>query len=170
MHIPENVYSLCHQLIDVYRARNLVFGSAESCTGGLLSAVLTEVPGASDIFHCSIVSYANTAKNEFLDVSLDTLKSHGAVSSEVAVEMAEGLLRKYPLLDVAVSITGIAGPSGGTKEKPVGLVYIGYKCRNKIPNYEKHVFHGPRAQIRISSIERVLQLGIDLGLQLKKAS
>jgi nicotinamide-nucleotide amidase len=168
MQTKPELFRLANELIDVYKSRNLLFGCAESCTGGLMSSIITEVPGASDIFHCGIVSYANTAKNHFLDVSLATLKSHGAVSAEVAVEMAEGLLRKYPLIDTATSITGIAGPGGGTEEKPVGLVFIGAKAKGKMSKFERHVFPGNRAEIREAAAARAMQIAIDIAISLKK--
>lgn len=103
---------------------NLSISVAESCTGGLVSHKITNVPGSSDYFNRAVVAYSNRAKRELLDVKVDSLQSHGAVSEVVASEMAEGI-RVLSGTDLGLSTTGIAGPGGGTAEKPVGLVYLG---------------------------------------------
>jgi nicotinamide-nucleotide amidase len=120
--------------------------TAESCTGGALANQLVAVPGVSDVFYESIVSYANKSKMERLGVKKETLKTYGAVSEEVASEMLDGLIT-----EVGISTTGIAGPTGGTNEKPVGLVYIGYKI-NKNKYIEKHFFKGNREEIRNKAV------------------
>ncbi len=112
-------------LIELCRERGLLIGTAESCTGGLLSACLTAVPGSSSVFERGFVTYANAAKVEMLGVDADLLAAHGAVSEPVARAMAAGVLARAPV-NLAVSITGIAGPGGGSAEKPVGLVFIGF--------------------------------------------
>lgn len=109
--------------VRVLRDNGLTVGFAESCTGGLLSSSFTELAGVSDVFTGSIISYDNSVKKQLLQVSEETLKTHGAVSSETAHQMAEGALRSLGV-SVAVSVTGIAGPSGGSVEKPVGTVFI----------------------------------------------
>ena len=106
------------------RAHNLKVATAESCTGGLLSERITRVSGSSEVFDCGVCSYANAVKSKVLSVSEETLRTVGAVSAETAVQMAQGV-RKLAGADIAVSTTGIAGPTGGTAEKPVGLVYLG---------------------------------------------
>lgn len=111
------------RLIEMCRARGLMIGTAESCTGGLLAACLTAVPGSSSVFERGFVTYANAAKTEMLGVGADMLEAHGAVSEPVARAMAEGVLARAPV-DLAVSITGVAGPGGGSPDKPVGLVFI----------------------------------------------
>jgi len=111
-------------LIELCKERALMIGTAESCTGGLLSACLTAVPGSSSVFERGFITYANDAKIEMLGVDADLLAADGAVSETVARAMAEGVLARAPV-DLAVSITGVAGPGGGSADKPVGLVFIG---------------------------------------------
>lgn len=126
--------------------------TAESCTGGGLGYWITSIPGSSLWYERGFITYSNEAKNELLDVRLDTLKQFGAVSEETAREMAEGAL-KNSHSDVSVSITGIAGPDGGTRDKPVGTVWIGLAQKNK-PSLTFHaVFKGDRATIRLSTLE-----------------
>jgi len=114
-------------LLELCKDAGLMIATAESCTGGLLAAVLTDAPGASRVFEGGFVTYSNRAKNALLGVPQALLDSHGAVSEQVARAMAEGVIANSPA-DLAVSITGIAGPEGGTPEKPVGLVHFGAAC------------------------------------------
>jgi nicotinamide-nucleotide amidase len=111
------------------RARGLKIATAESCTGGLVAAALTEIAGSSDVVDCGFVTYSNAAKQSMLGVPAATLKRHGAVSGETAAAMAAGALRNSQA-DFSVAITGIAGPGGGTKAKPVGLVYFAAAARD----------------------------------------
>ena len=115
------------------KEKGLTISAAESCTGGLFAKTVTDIPGASDVFDRSIVTYSNRAKVEELGVSEETLEKYGAVSEQTAREMAEGIARASGS-DICVSVTGIAGPGGGTEEKPVGLIYIGlaYKGETKV--------------------------------------
>jgi nicotinamide-nucleotide amidase len=114
--IEELVLALC-------RARGLSLATAESCTGGLVAARLTSVPGSSDVFRGAVVAYADEVKRAELGVPIEVLERHGAVSAETAAAMAFGARSRLGV-DVAVSVTGVAGPGGGTPEKPVGLVYV----------------------------------------------
>lgn len=126
----ENLNKIAKILID----KKLTIATTESCTGGLLSSKFTDVSGSSAFVHLNLVTYANEAKHKMLGVSLDTLKYHGAVSEECSYEMAKGL---YDLTnaDICISTTGIAGPTGGTAEKPVGLMYSTIYTKNKFETY-----------------------------------
>lgn len=110
-------------LLDACRAKGLKLATAESCTGGLIAAILTEVPGSSDVFERGFVTYSNEAKTEMLGVPAELIARHGAVSEEVARAMVLGALAHSPA-DIAVAVTGVAGPGGGSAEKPVGLVHL----------------------------------------------
>lgn len=122
-------YQLLKEIKEILLKYKLSLTSAESCTGGLLSSYLTDIDGASNFIFQNFVTYSNDAKMKFLDVKKQTLDSFGAVSEQTANEMALGLL-KYG--DVSIATTGILGPTGGSKEKPIGLVYIGLGCKDKI--------------------------------------
>ena len=139
------------------RAAGLMVATAESCTGGLVAACLTEIAGSSDVVERGFVTYANAAKVELLGVAEATLERHGAVSAETAGEMLAGALTRSPA-DLVVAITGIAGPGGGSAEKPVGLVYIGVQRRGRDARIERHVFTGDRAAVREASLRRALSL------------
>ncbi len=115
--------------------KKLTISTTESCTGGLLSSKLTDVSGSSAFVHLNFVTYANEAKHDILGVKWDTLNNFGAVSEECAIEMAEGL-HKITASDICVSTTGIAGPTGGSAEKPVGLMYSAIYFRGKIQTYK----------------------------------
>ena len=128
--LPIGVTDLYAYLVKLLKERNLSFGTAESCTGGLLGKIFTDLPGVSSVYNGTIVSYANSVKQNVLGIPADILENHGAVSSETAALMAENAAKVLGC-DCAISTTGIAGPDGGTPEKPVGLVYIGCFCNGK---------------------------------------
>jgi nicotinamide-nucleotide amidase len=117
------------QVLEIFRARGLKIATAESCTGGLVAAALTDIAGSSAVVDRGFVTYSNEAKEAMLGVKAATLKQHGAVSAQTAAAMAAGAL-KHSLADIAVAITGIAGPGGGTKQKPVGLVHFAAASRD----------------------------------------
>ncbi len=144
------------QVVELLLQKNYIITCAESCTGGLLCGKLVNVSGASDVLKSSVITYAEEAKVRFLEVKKETLAEFGVVSEETAREMAEGALRLAEA-DVALSVTGIAGPGGGSKEKPVGLVYIGCNVKNCI-TVNKYVFSGDRLQVREQSVNAALEL------------
>ena len=130
--------------------------TVESCTGGLLSGTLVDVAGVSDVFHQSYVTYANEAKQSMVGVKQETLETYGAVSEQTAREMAEGGA-KAANADAALAVTGIAGPDGGSNEKPVGLVYIGCYVKGTTI-VERNVFKGNRREVREQSVMAALAL------------
>jgi nicotinamide-nucleotide amidase len=144
-------------LLETYRQAGLRIATAESCTGGLVAATLTEVAGSSDVVERGFVTYSNQAKTELLGVPAELIERVGAVSAEVAEAMALGALERSAA-DVAVSVTGIAGPGGATAEKPVGLVYLGACRRGQGPCHEKHLFPGDRRAVRQASLAAALAL------------
>ena len=135
---------------------NITISTAESCTGGSLGKIITSVPGVSSIYGYGFITYANEAKEKILGVSHETLEKHGAVSFETALEMAIGA-RSAANSDIAVSVTGIAGPGGGTEEKPVGLVYIAIADKNGA-EYRKLLLDGNRDEIRAKTCDFVFEL------------
>jgi len=136
--------------------KNITLATAESCTGGMLGKLITEVPGASKIYGFGFITYANEAKISVLGVNSETLEKHGAVSEQTALEMATGALRVSGA-DIAVSITGIAGPGGGTKEKPVGLVYVAIADK-ETAEVKRLLLNGDRESIRKETCENVFLL------------
>ena len=123
---PKELLSKAEALLKNYRRAGLTVVTAESCTGGLIGACLTEIAGSSDMVERGFITYSNEAKTDVLGVSVDLIAAHGAVSAEVVLAMAEGALA-HSSADAAVAVTGIAGPGGGTAEKPVGLVFLAAK-------------------------------------------
>lgn len=146
-------------LINLLKEYGKTISFAESCTGGLLSEYITDISGASSVFYGSVVSYDNSIKENVLKVSSDILNNDGAVSQRCAYAMAEGV-RNLMKTDYAISITGIAGPSGGTNDKPVGLVYIGITDGVNTKVY-KNIFNGSRQQVRMRSANKAIQLVIE---------
>lgn len=131
---------------EMLKERRLTLSVAESCTGGLIGNLLTNVPGSSIYFQGGIIVYSNQSKVNLLDVSLDALESNGAVSDQVVRLMAEGVKKKFDT-DIGLAVTGIAGPDGGSKEKPVGTVHIGLAVENRTFS-GKYRFLGTREQIK----------------------
>ena len=145
-------------LLDLCRRKKLKIAAAESCTGGLVAATLTEIAGSSDVFERGFVTYSNEAKQAMLGVSATTLASHGAVSRETAVEMAKGALAHAPA-DLAVSITGIAGPGGAVAGKPVGLVHLAAASRGgELVHRERKYGDIGRAQVRRAAVVDALAM------------
>jgi nicotinamide-nucleotide amidase len=144
------------EIIEKLIEKKITVATAESCTGGKIAATITDVPGSSAIFGYGMVTYSNEAKTKVLGVKEETLSAHGAVSEETAFEMAKGL-QKLSGADCAVSVTGIAGPGGGSAEKPVGLVYMGLAVNGQI-YVKKNLFHGSRDEIRTATVATALDL------------
>jgi nicotinamide-nucleotide amidase len=140
-----------------YRKRGLRIATAESCTGGLIAAALTDVAGSSDVFERGFVTYSNDAKQELIAVPPAVLTKFGAVSAETAEAMASGALARSRA-DVALSVTGIAGPGGGSSEKPVGLVWFGIARKGGPSLTVREIFPGDRAAIRQAAVARALVL------------
>jgi nicotinamide-nucleotide amidase len=153
---PETL-ALAEAVVAQCRTRNWRLATAESCTGGLVAAALTAVAGSSDVVERSFVAYSNDAKTELLGVSAETIAAHGAVSSETTAAMARGTIVRAPV-DLAVAITGVAGPGGGTPQKPVGLVYLGVAKKDGTTRVERRIFPGDRAEIRNAALALALEL------------
>lgn len=146
------------RLLDVCRARGLRIATAESCTGGLVAGALTEIPGSSDVVERGFVVYSNAAKETMLGVPAATLKRYGAVSEQTAITMAAGAL-KNSQADLTVSITGIAGPGGGSKQKPVGLVHFAAAARDGRSLHRRRLFGKiGRRRVRERSVMQALTL------------
>lgn len=138
--------------------RGWQMAAAESCTGGLVGHVITEVPKSSEHFLGGIISYSNAVKDDLLEVSEDLIDRVGAVSAEVAEAMAEGALARFPVARVAVAVTGIAGPDGGSKDKPVGLTYVAAAIRDGRAVVERHTWPHDRAGNKRASALAALEL------------
>src|SRR5215475_7890106 len=154
----EELLAEARALLDLCRAKKLMIATAESCTGGLVAATLTEIPGSSDVVERGFVTYSNAAKTAMLGVPADVIARFGAVSRETAGAMAQGALAHSPA-DLAVSITGIAGPGGGTPGKPVGLVHFAAAVRGGALMYHEARFGDiGRAQVRQLSVKQALDM------------
>lgn len=140
---------------DVYEKHPVVMATAESCTGGLISSLITEVSGSSQWFDRAFVTYTNEAKVDLLKVSKDIIAKYGAVSEQTALMMAEGAVMNSNA-DIAVAVTGIAGPTGGTPDKPVGTVCIAFKVRGCEPFVKRHLFSGDRRHVRYETAMEAL--------------
>jgi len=156
----DDLVDLAERVLAAARQQGLRVATAESCTGGLIAACLTEVAGSSDVVDRGFVTYSNEAKSELLGVPPELIARVGAVSSDVARAMAEGaLVRSHA--DLCVSVTGIAGPGGGSPEKPVGLVYAALARRGRLVEVARHQFSGSRSAVRESTVVSVLESVLD---------
>lgn len=147
-------------LADALRERGWKLAAAESCTGGLIAAACTSVSGSSDWFERGFVTYSNEAKSELLGVPAALIDTHGAVSREVALAMVEGALA-HSRADLAVAVTGIAGPTGGSPGKPVGTVWLAVAARQQPAQAQRLQLHGDRAAVRRQTVEQALQRLLD---------
>ena len=145
---------LCMRLADVLRARGLMLVTAESCTGGLIAGACTELSGSSDWFERGFVTYSNAAKTELLGVPAALIEAQGAVSEPVARAMAEGTLL-HSRAQLSVAVTGVAGPTGGSADKPVGAVWLGW-CVGGVTSSERQRFDGDRAAVRAATVRHAL--------------
>ena len=150
------IHTLAQSVVKAATDRGKIIAAAESCTGGMVGAAITDIPGSSAIFDRGFITYSNEAKSELLGVPALLIETHGAVSREVAEAMAEGALA-HSRADIAVAVTGVAGPAGGTPDKPVGLVWFGLATRGGVRT-ERRVFSGTRGEVRRKSVETALEL------------
>jgi nicotinamide-nucleotide amidase len=143
-------------VVELLIKHKMKLATAESCTGGLIAQKITSVAGASECFDCGVVTYSNEQKQKLLGVSAETLEKFGAVSEQTALEMCKGV-RTLADADFGISVTGIAGPGGGTPEKPVGTVWIGI-CGKNLHKAERFLFNGDRQQVRESTAQTALKM------------
>ena len=155
--LPEATLDQARSLLAQMDAKGMTLATAESCTGGLIAAALTAIAGSSSVVMAGFVTYANDAKQKMVGVRTETLAAQGAVSEDVAREMAEGA-RARAGVSLAISCTGIAGPGGATPGKPVGLVFIGCAYEGAATLVERHVFPGDRAAVRAATVAAALDL------------
>jgi nicotinamide-nucleotide amidase len=156
-----NGQEAARRVLAACEARGIMLATAESCTGGMIAAALTDIAGSSTVFDRGFVTYSNEAKVEMLGVSTATLAAHGAVSAETAAEMAAGALARSRA-SVAVSVTGVAGPGGGSADKPVGLVWFGIAVEGETPRAERRLFEDRgRAFIRAETVATALGLVLE---------
>ena len=157
---PDWSNALSERVLDACRQASLRVATAESCTGGMVAAALTDIAGSSAVVERGFVTYSNEAKTELVGVPADMIEDHGAVSEPVARAMAEGAIA-HSRAELAVGITGIAGPGGGTADKPVGLVHFATARRGGATLSEHHVFDGDRSAVRRAAALRALELLFD---------
>ena len=155
LNLEQSRQSLCRLVADFMLKKRYFLAAAESCTGGLIAAACTDLAGSSQWFERGFVSYSNAAKTEMLGVDATLIAQFGAVSESVAAAMAQGAV-KHSAAQVAVAVTGVAGPTGGSAEKPVGTVWIGWLVDGKTTTEPCH-FDGDRAMVRALTVQRALQ-------------
>ena len=153
--------ALANRIGEALLARHWTLATAESCTGGWAAQALTSVQGSSHWFDRGFITYSNQAKQEMLGVRAETLAQYGAVSEQTVIEMAAGALARSPA-QITLAISGIAGPGGGTLDKPVGLVCLAWAVRDRAPVSRMQRFHGDREQIRRQAVESALQGVLDV--------
>ncbi len=160
---PKDIEDAARVIIEDFSARGLTIATAESCTAGLIAGALTEIPGSSAVFDRGFVTYSHEAKQQMIGVSAETLKAHGAVSRPTALEMAEGALRQSGAA-VTVAVTGIAGPGGGSPEKPVGLVHLA-AARKGRETLHREMRYGDigRSAVRLATVRTALEMLAEIG-------
>jgi nicotinamide-nucleotide amidase len=156
---PADLVDEATRLLSRLRAEGLMVATVESCTGGLIAGLLTEIPGSSDVVDCGFVTYSNEAKTRLVGVAASLIARHGAVSAEVAVAMAEGALGASARASMAVAVTGVAGPGGGTTSKPVGLVQFALARKGRPTRHLERRFGGiGRGAIRLATVREAMAL------------
>ncbi|HVZ10747.1 CinA family protein [Rhodopila sp.] len=155
--LPASTLAEAESLLAACRARGVMLATAESCTGGLIAGALTAIARSSDVLDRGFVTYSNEAKNEMIGVPMPLIEQHGAVSEEVARAMADGALNRSRA-GIAVSVTGVAGPDGGTAAKPVGLVCFGLARRGAPTVTERRILPGDRAAIRAEAVRHAFEM------------
>ncbi|MHC8493769.1 CinA family protein [Thalassospira sp. SM2505] len=162
MMIDDDILKAASDLIAKCSAKGEMIATAESCTGGLITGSLTGVDGSSSVVDCGFVTYSNEAKHDLIGVSNDLLANYGAVSEQVARAMCEGALERAPNASIAVSVTGIAGPGGGSATKPVGLVHFGCAGHERQTITYHEVFAGDRHAVRKAAVLKAFELISDM--------
>ncbi|MEO0329142.1 MAG: CinA family protein [Pseudomonadota bacterium] len=162
----EEISVYADELVKAFSRQGKTVTTAESCTGGMIGAALTSVAGSSDVYKSGLITYSNEAKITYLNVEPDTLSEHGAVSSQTAAQMAIGALEAAKA-DAAVAVTGIAGPGGGSEEKPVGLVFISVASADEEGAYVERLEFGDigRQQVRLETTRQALEMLLAYGLE-----
>jgi nicotinamide-nucleotide amidase len=161
--LDDDIVAAARRLLDICKRKNLTVATAESCTAGLVAGTLTEIPGVSSILDRGYITYSNDAKHDMLGVARDTLREHGAVSRQTAEAMARGVLGRAHRVQLAVSVTGIAGPDGGSADKPVGLVHFAVASRGGLMvHVEKRFGDIGRADVRKQSVLQAFRMLHDL--------
>jgi len=155
--LPDSTLIEAETLLAASRAKGVMIATAESCTGGLIAAALTAIAGSSDVVDRGFVTYSNEAKNELIGVPVPLIQEHGAVSEPVAAAMAQGALARSRAA-VAISVTGVAGPGGGSTAKPVGLVCFGLARTGTPVRTERHIFPGDRTAIRAATVAHAFKM------------
>ncbi len=158
---PDDILDLSKSLIDTCKAKGLMVATAESCTGGLIAASITAVSGSSDIFDRGFNTYSYESKSEMLGVDMDDIVASGAVSETVARQMADGALA-HSSAHLSVAVTGVAGPGGGSEEKPVGTVDIAAALESRETEYRRFHFDGDRDAVRMQTVKAALEMMLGL--------
>lgn len=155
--LPADLLDLAKDVLVAAKARATKITTAESCTGGLIGGCLTAIPGSSAVIECGFITYSDDSKTRILGVPRDAISVNGAVSDVVASAMAEGALAQSDA-DVAIAVTGVAGPGGGTKDKPVGLVFLALAQTDRDAVVKRYVFAGTRTDVRRATVAAALEL------------
>ena len=160
-HDHQNIMQLAQHIIEKAQHKTVMIALAESCTGGMITAALTDITGSSAVLDRGFVTYSNQAKIDILRVSNATLERYGAVSEQTARAMVDGTLTAAPMAGLALSVTGIAGPAGGGQDKPVGLVHFACQRRNAPQTHAMHIFSGDRNMVRQQAVRTALMMIAD---------